>query len=301
MAKSDCRLAKFCTAIRFFLQGRILLIGSDAITYNLDLTSRLLCPHYTHMTANKINVIDIVVRNTLKKFLVLLIYREWNYHSPILPVDEPTEVDSRNCLPISRYDFWRATYKLPVIIAKELDVEEKSCSVKVPGLARYIMYKEGREMTVVVERENELIPIVWLPDGRVCIGLSSYLILMNKSDVCTERKSRHSQKLPPWIPTVGGLMVQNLTAKKIFDSISSGSTIYKDAHEVLSRMCLCNVQGKKTSPLMRCLKNSIQFVKILWTCGGMIYGARSRLHEEQVYSVAVDYLSNGLKRTRSPQ
>ncbi|GKA31320.1 hypothetical protein Tco_0717625 [Tanacetum coccineum] len=43
---------------------------------------------------------------------------------------KPTEVNSRNCLP-SEYAFLEGDNSLPVIIAKELDVEEtNSCSRK---------------------------------------------------------------------------------------------------------------------------------------------------------------------------
>ncbi|GJU31928.1 hypothetical protein Tco_1175517 [Tanacetum coccineum] len=46
------------------------------------------------------------------------------------PIDEPSEVDSRNCLPFSSMHFWKGDKMLPVIIAKELDVEEKIRFIK---------------------------------------------------------------------------------------------------------------------------------------------------------------------------
>ncbi|GJV35796.1 hypothetical protein Tco_1408273 [Tanacetum coccineum] len=41
---------------------------------------------------------------------------------PILPIDEPTEVELKEQLPISSMHFWRGQQVLPVIIAKEFDV-----------------------------------------------------------------------------------------------------------------------------------------------------------------------------------
>ncbi|GKG47129.1 hypothetical protein Tco_0504326, partial [Tanacetum coccineum] len=46
-------------------------------------------------------------------------------------VDEPTEVELKELPPHLEYAFLEGDNKLPVIIAKELDVEEKSALVKV--------------------------------------------------------------------------------------------------------------------------------------------------------------------------
>ncbi|GJX68794.1 hypothetical protein Tco_0304521 [Tanacetum coccineum] len=64
-----------------------LRIGSEAITYNLDQTSRY-SANYTHMTANKIDVIDMACEEYFKKVLgFLLIYRRvgnsYQYFDPI--------------------------------------------------------------------------------------------------------------------------------------------------------------------------------------------------------------------------
>ncbi|GKG36263.1 hypothetical protein Tco_0443941, partial [Tanacetum coccineum] len=46
-------------------------------------------------------------------------------------VDEPTEVELKELPPHLEYAFLEGDNKLPVIIAKELDVEEKSALIKV--------------------------------------------------------------------------------------------------------------------------------------------------------------------------
>ncbi|GKC35237.1 copia protein [Tanacetum coccineum] len=49
-------------------EGEITLrVGREAITFNLDQTSRYTA-NYNHMTANRIDVIDMALKNTLKKF-----------------------------------------------------------------------------------------------------------------------------------------------------------------------------------------------------------------------------------------
>ncbi|GJY14027.1 reverse transcriptase domain-containing protein [Tanacetum coccineum] len=200
-----------------------LRIGSEAITYNLDQTSRY-SANYTHMTANKIDVIDMACEEYSQEVLgftdiiasgnstpyydpivatssptltpfgdsdfllleeadsflgladdpdcpaynpfyydpegdILILEAILNSEPPLPPpsqgtylpevrtelkvcetntanssVDEPTEVELKELPPHLEYAFLEGDNKLPVIIAKELDVEEKSAlkSAKIP-------------------------------------------------------------------------------------------------------------------------------------------------------------------------
>ncbi|GJX86573.1 reverse transcriptase domain-containing protein [Tanacetum coccineum] len=195
-----------------------LRIGSEAITYNLDQTSRY-SANYTHMTANKIDVIDMACEEYSQEVLgftdiiasgnstpyydpivatssptltpfgdsdfllleeadsflgladdpdcpaynpfyydpegdILILEAILNSEPPLPPpsqgtylpevrtelkvcetntanssVDEPTEVELKELPPHLEYAFLEGDNKLPVIIAKELDVEEKSALV----------------------------------------------------------------------------------------------------------------------------------------------------------------------------
>ncbi|GJX01208.1 reverse transcriptase domain-containing protein [Tanacetum coccineum] len=197
-----------------------LRIGSEAITYNLDQTSRY-SANYTHMTANKIDVIDMACEEYSQEVLgftdiiasgnstpyydpivatssptltpfgdsdfllleeadsflgladdpdcpaynpfyydpegdILILEAILNSEPPLPPpsqgtylpevrtelkvcetntanssVDEPTEVELKELPPHLEYAFLEGDNKLPVIIAKELDVEEKSALIKV--------------------------------------------------------------------------------------------------------------------------------------------------------------------------
>ncbi|GJV12783.1 hypothetical protein Tco_1354324 [Tanacetum coccineum] len=131
--------------------------SSEAITYNLDQTSRY-SANYTHMTANKIDVIDMACEEYSQEVLGFTdIIASGNFTpEPTTPpqiinnrcggrkelklceaktiepsVHEPPEVELKELPPHLEYAFLEGDNKLPVIIAKELDVEEKSALIKV--------------------------------------------------------------------------------------------------------------------------------------------------------------------------
>ncbi|GJT50216.1 reverse transcriptase domain-containing protein [Tanacetum coccineum] len=64
----------------------------------------------------------------------------------------------------------------------------------------------------------------------------------------------------------GGHYGANYTAKKVFDSGFYWPTIYKDAHDLVTRCDTCQRQGKISQRMMKCLKIPSKFVKSL-TCG----------------------------------
>ncbi|GKA12424.1 reverse transcriptase domain-containing protein [Tanacetum coccineum] len=68
-------------------------------------------------------------------------------------VDEPTEVELKELPPHLEYAFLEGDNKLPVIIAKELDVEEKSALVKTQGKPDTLCTKKGG-ITVVLNRKR---------------------------------------------------------------------------------------------------------------------------------------------------
>nr|GFC67498.1 reverse transcriptase domain-containing protein [Tanacetum cinerariifolium] len=117
-----------------------LRIGHEAITYNLDQTSRY-SAIYDQMTANKIDVTDEACA-------------EYSDPSPPLPnhdkfvpsfkeelkaceaqtikssIDEPPEVELKDLPPHFEYAFLEGDNNLPIIIAKALKDEEKSALIK---------------------------------------------------------------------------------------------------------------------------------------------------------------------------
>nr|GFA87126.1 reverse transcriptase domain-containing protein [Tanacetum cinerariifolium] len=145
-----------------------LRIGNEAITYNLDQTSRY-SANYDQMTANKIDVTDEAYEEYSQEVLslsdvtasgsptpsddpivsttspTLTPFRDSDSYSLRKPtlssaceaktikssVDEPPEVELKDLPPHLEYAFLEGDNKLPVIIAKELGDEEKAALIKV--------------------------------------------------------------------------------------------------------------------------------------------------------------------------
>nr|GFC50722.1 reverse transcriptase domain-containing protein [Tanacetum cinerariifolium] len=162
-------------------EGKITLrVGKEAITFNLDETSRY-SANYNDMTANRINVIDMACEEysheVLGFFDVIASGNPTPYYDPIvsttsstltpfensdfllkevdafltleddptLPkelkiceaktdkssIDEPLEVELKDLTPHLEYVFSEGDDKLPVIIAKDLSMEEKTALITV--------------------------------------------------------------------------------------------------------------------------------------------------------------------------
>ncbi|GJS44733.1 reverse transcriptase domain-containing protein [Tanacetum coccineum] len=101
-------------------EGEITLrVGKEAITFNLDQTSRYTA-NYNHMTANRIDVIELACEDILS--------RTNNENSS---VNEPPEVELKDLPPHLEYAFLEGNDKLPVIIAKDLKNDEKAALIEV--------------------------------------------------------------------------------------------------------------------------------------------------------------------------
>nr|GEV29099.1 reverse transcriptase domain-containing protein [Tanacetum cinerariifolium] len=137
-------------------EGELTLrVGKEAITFNLDQTSRY-SANYNDITANRIDVIDMACEDFRKKFSVspmdILLLEAFLNDDPSLPppyqgnylpqvrkelkiceaktykslIDEPLEVELKDLPPHLEYLFLEGDDKFPVIIAKDLSDEEKT-------------------------------------------------------------------------------------------------------------------------------------------------------------------------------
>nr|GEV92936.1 hypothetical protein [Tanacetum cinerariifolium] len=125
------------------LDGELTLrVGKEAITFNLDQTSRY-STNYNDMTANRIDVIDMACEDDflleeVDAFLALdddptspeelKIYEAKTDKSSI---DEPPEVELKDLPPHIEYTFLEGDNKFLVIIVKDLSVAEKTAHIKV--------------------------------------------------------------------------------------------------------------------------------------------------------------------------
>nr|GEV84846.1 DNA-directed DNA polymerase [Tanacetum cinerariifolium] len=89
-------------------------------------------------------------------------------------IDKPPEVDLKDLPPHLKYAFLEGDNKLPVIIAKDLSVEEKTALITVmkshnPWVSPVHCVPKKGGFTVVENEENELIPTRLVTGWRVCI------------------------------------------------------------------------------------------------------------------------------------
>nr|GEU63079.1 reverse transcriptase domain-containing protein [Tanacetum cinerariifolium] len=139
-------------------EGELTLrVGKEAITFNLDQTSRY-SANYNEMMAKRIDVIDMACEEYSQEVLGdILLLEAFLNDDPSLPppnqgnylsevrkelkiceaksdkssIDEPSEVELKDLPPHLEYAFLEGDDKLPVIIAKDLSVEEKTALITV--------------------------------------------------------------------------------------------------------------------------------------------------------------------------
>ncbi|GKA12742.1 reverse transcriptase domain-containing protein [Tanacetum coccineum] len=234
-------------------EGELTLrVDNEAITYNLDQTSRY-SVNYNDMTANRIDVVELACEEYSQEVLgfsdVIASGNPTPGYDPIVSnssptltpfgdsdfllleevdaflaladdptspeelkicedktakslIDEPPEVELKDLPPHLEYAFLEDNNKLPVIIAKDLSVDEKTALIKLPHQRRVnpkihdVIKKEVEKlldagliypisdspwvspvhcvpkkggMIVVTNDENELVPTRLVTGWRVCI------------------------------------------------------------------------------------------------------------------------------------
>nr|GEV03984.1 reverse transcriptase domain-containing protein [Tanacetum cinerariifolium] len=140
-------------------EGELTLrVSKEAITINLDQTLRY-SANYNDMTANRIDVIDM------------------DSKTDKYSIDEPPEVELKELLPHLEYAFLEGDEKLPIIIAKDLSVEEKTALIT----KSYFMVKKGivlghkisKNRIEVDKAKVDIIAI--LPHPTTVMGIRSFL------------------------------------------------------------------------------------------------------------------------------
>nr|GFA37034.1 DNA-directed DNA polymerase [Tanacetum cinerariifolium] len=84
-------------------------------------------------------------------------------------IDEPPEVELKDLPPHLEYAFLEVDNKFPVIIAKDLSMEEKTALITVLKSHKRAIAWKLSDINVVENEENELIPTHLVTGWRVCI------------------------------------------------------------------------------------------------------------------------------------
>nr|GEY07174.1 reverse transcriptase domain-containing protein [Tanacetum cinerariifolium] len=173
-------------------------VGKEAITFNLDQTSRY-SAIYNDITTNQIDVIDMACEEYSQEVLevdaflaleddptslkvnksyvdtegdILLLEAFLNDDPSLTPLNQGNylpKVKLKDLPPHLEYVFLEGDDKFPVIIAKDLSVEEKTALITVlKSYKRAIAWKLS-DIKVVENEENELILTRLVTGWRVCV------------------------------------------------------------------------------------------------------------------------------------
>ncbi|GJX35833.1 reverse transcriptase domain-containing protein [Tanacetum coccineum] len=116
-------------------EGELTLrVGKEAVTFNLDQTSRY-SSNYDDNSVNRIDVIDMACEEYSQEVLgfsdVIAKLKVCEAKNNKSSIDEPPEVELKDLPPHLEYAFLEGDDKFPVIISKDLSVEEKATLIKV--------------------------------------------------------------------------------------------------------------------------------------------------------------------------
>ncbi|GJT84449.1 reverse transcriptase domain-containing protein [Tanacetum coccineum] len=120
----------------------------------------------------------------------------------------------------------------------------------------------------------------------------------DSSDVFTAKKPLISSRIAIMDPT-GGHHGANYTAKKVFDAGFFWPTIYRDAHDLVTRCDACQRQGK-ISQRDEMPQNAIQVCEIFDVWGIDFMGPFPSSRGNKYILVAVDYLSKWVEAKALP-
>ncbi|GKA66158.1 reverse transcriptase domain-containing protein [Tanacetum coccineum] len=202
-------------------------------------------------------------------------------------IEEPPELELKDLPSHLEYAYLEENDKLPVIIAKGLNDDEKDALLKT-------LKKKLTEASILVVPDWNL-PFELMCDASdFAIGADDpYLFRICVDQII--RRCVHGQEAFEILkachegPTRGHHSA-NLTARKVFDASFFWPTIYRDAHTMIKSCDTCQRQGK-ISQRDEMPQNVIQVCEIFNVWGIDFMGPFSSSHGNKYILVAVDYLS----------
>nr|GEY79982.1 reverse transcriptase domain-containing protein [Tanacetum cinerariifolium] len=219
----------------------------------------------------------------------LKIYKAKNDKSSI---NEPLEVELKDIPPHLEYAFLEGDDKLPVIIAKDMSVEEKAALIKFLK-----SHKQAIAWKLFDIKENKFFKDVkhYFWDDpflfKICMDQVIWRCVHGPEAVDILKACYNGPN--------GGHHGPNYIVKKVFDFGFYWPTIYRDAHDLVKSCDACQGQGK-ISQQDEMPQNSIQFCKIFDVWGIDFMGLFPSSRENKYILVSVDYLSKWVEAKALP-
>nr|GEU88733.1 reverse transcriptase domain-containing protein [Tanacetum cinerariifolium] len=241
-------------------------------------------------------------------------------------IEELPELELKELPSHLEYAFLEGTNKLPVIISKELKDEEKS------ALLKTIVYTDHSALKYLLAKQDAKPRLIWwilllqefdviIRDKKGAKNLAADHLsrLENPHQDELEKKEIieifpletlvirwcvHSQEAVNILtachsePT-GGHHSANFTAKNVFDFVFYWPTIYRDAHDLVTRCDACQRQGK-ISQRDEMPQNAIQVCEIFDVWGIDFMGPFMSSKGNKYILVAVGYLSKWVETKALP-
>ncbi|GJV35012.1 reverse transcriptase domain-containing protein [Tanacetum coccineum] len=336
MNRDTEKILKTSRALIDVYEGEITLrVGKEAITFNLDQTSRYTA-NYNHMTTNRIDVIELACEEYSQEvlgFSDLVAYEanafiaindepiSWEidatYYDPegdILILEALLNSESLPPLPNHKGLYFRnrieknlKLLKLKPLNHQLMSLPRLNLRTLPPHLENAFLEGEDKLSRIIAKdlrmRKGKLLSKVLKSHKRATLGnsLISRICADSRISVVFWGKNlcrEHLNKACHSGPT-GGHYGANYTAKKIFDSGFYWPTIYKDAHDFVTRCDICQRQGK-ISQRDEMPQNSIQVCEIFDIWGIDFMGPFPSSRGNKYILVAVDYLSKWVEAKALP-
>nr|GEU55330.1 reverse transcriptase domain-containing protein [Tanacetum cinerariifolium] len=224
--------------------------------------------------------------------------------------DEPPEVELKELPPYLKYAFLGENNKWPVIILKDLSVNEKSALIEVlKSRKKAIAWKITNIRGIDPEfcSHKILLEDDYSPKVQSQRRVNPKIHDVIKKETCTDQIIRRCVAGKEAIDIlkachsgpIGGHYEANYTAKKVFDSGFYWPTIYKDAFELVKHYDSCQRQGK-ISQKDEMPQNSIQVCEIFDVWGIDFMGPFPSSKGNKYILDAVDYLSKWVEAKALP-
>nr|GEW55691.1 reverse transcriptase domain-containing protein [Tanacetum cinerariifolium] len=306
-------------------EGELTLrVGKEAVTFNLDQTSRY-SANYDTMSVNRIDLIDVACEEYSQEVLGFSMSgNPTPFTKPIVSTSSPilTPFGDRRHSKLKEFlNDDPSSLPLPPQELKVVEPTNEKSSIDEPpvvelkDLPRYLEYaflegddklpviiakdlKDDKKIALIKVLKSYKQALAWQLFDIKGIDPEFYRhkILMEYDFKPVEAadilKACHNE-------LTGGHHGPNYIAKKVFDSCFYWPTIYRDAHDLVKSFDACQRQGK-ISQRDEMPQNSIQICEILDVWGIDFMGSFPSSRGNKYIVVAIDYLSKWVEAKALP-